>query len=77
MPANYHESVSHHCNRPCMRRLCQRGPACQRGPTSQPTSIRRTSVPARKLRRNAAAMGQMIAEDSAYCKRYVDKGYDE
>jgi len=27
--------------------------------------------------RNAAAMAQMIAEDDAYCKRYVDKGYDE
>ena len=22
-------------------------------------------------------MAQMIAEDDAYCKRYVDKGYDE
>ena len=30
-----------------------------------------------RARRNAAAMGQMIAEDDAYCKRYVDKGYDE
>ena len=30
-----------------------------------------------EARRNAAAMGQMIAEDDAYCKRYVDKGYDE
>ena len=28
-------------------------------------------------RLNAAAMAQMIAEDDAYCKRYVDKGYDE
>ena len=28
-------------------------------------------------RRNAAEMAQMIAEDDAYCKRYVDKGYDE
>ena len=28
-------------------------------------------------RRNAAAMAQMIAEDDGYCKRYVDKGYDE
>ena len=30
-----------------------------------------------RARRNAAAMAQMIAEDDAYCKRYVDKGYDE
>ena len=43
----------------------------------------RTSVPARtrcqrgREQRNAAAMAQMIAEDDAYCKRYVDKGYDE
>jgi hypothetical protein len=33
--------------------------------------------PSAEARRNAAAMGQMIAEDDAYCKRYVDKGYDE
>jgi len=30
-----------------------------------------------EARRNAAVRGQMIAEDDAYCKRYVDKGYDE
>jgi Flp pilus assembly protein TadD len=30
-----------------------------------------------RARRNATAMAQMIAEDDAYCKRYVDKGYDE
>ena len=40
----------------------------------RPSANQRASVEAR---RNAAAMGQMIAEDDAYCKRYVDKGYDE
>ena len=40
----------------------------------RPSADRRASAEAR---RNAAAMGQMIAEDDAYCKRYVDKGYDE
>ena len=40
----------------------------------RPSADQRASVEAR---RNAAAMGQMIAEDDAYCKRYVDKGYDE
>ena len=47
----------------------QRASADQR-----PSADQRASVEAR---RNAAAMGQMIAEDDAYCKRYVDKGYDE
>ena len=69
MRANYHESVSHHCDRTCMRGLCQRGPACQCGPACQADQGAR--------RRNAAEMAQMIAEDDAYCKRYVDKGYDE
>ena len=40
----------------------------------RPSANQRASVEAR---RNAAAMGQMIAEDDAYCKRYVDKGYGE
>ena len=40
----------------------------------RPSADQRASAEAR---RNAAAMGQMIAEDDAYCKRYVDKGYDE
>ena len=47
----------------------QRASADQR-----PSADQRASAEAR---RNAAAMGQMIAEDDAYCKRYVDKGYDE
>ena len=47
----------------------QRASADQR-----PSANQRASAEAR---RNAAAMGQMIAEDDAYCKRYVDKGYDE
>ena len=62
MRANYHESVSHHCDRPCMCRPRQRG---QRASADQ--------LPSVVARRNAAAMGQMIAEDDAYCKRYVDK----
>ena len=69
MRANYHESVSHHCDRPCMRGLCQCRPAFQRGPACQCGPGAR--------RRNVAEMAQMIAEDDAYCKRYVDKGYDE
>ena len=49
--------------------------ADQRASSDQRPSVdQRASAEAR---RNAAAMGQMIAEDDAYCKRYVDKGYDE
>jgi hypothetical protein len=49
--------------------------ANQRASAEQrPSANQRASAEAR---RNAAAMGQMIAEDDAYCKRYVDKGYDE
>ena len=48
--------------------------ADQRASADQPSADQRASAEAR---RNAAAMGQMIAEDDAYCKRYVDKGYDE
>ena len=44
------------------------------GADQRPSANQRASAEAR---RNAAAMGQMIAEDDAYCKRYVDKGYDE
>jgi hypothetical protein len=47
----------------------QRASANQRSSADQRASA--------EARRNAAAMGQMIAEDDAYCKRYVDKGYDE
>ena len=75
MRANYHESVSHHCDRPCMRGLCQCGPACPCGPAFQRGPACSADQGAR--RRNAAEMAQMIAEDDAYCKRYVDKGYDE
>jgi hypothetical protein len=49
--------------------------ANQRASAEQrPSANQRASAEAR---RNAAAMGQMIAEGDAYCKRYVDKGYDE
>ena len=52
--------------------------AYQRASGDQGASAdQRSSADQGARRRNAAAMAQMIAEDDAYCKRYVDKGYDE
>ena len=52
--------------------------AYQRASGDQGASAdQRSSADQGARRRNAAEMAQMIAEDDAYCKRYVDKGYDE
>ena len=52
--------------------------AYQRASGDQGASAdQRSSADQGARRRNAAEMAQLIAEDDAYCKRYVDKGYDE